>query len=125
MRAFHSVVLQRATSARVFPNRPLCCVYLSFANLLNPTPVFYSIRHAALQTFRAWDCIRGKTQAEISGLAADFNRYGKNTPGWQFPFSPRDTKAKLLEECRFYQLIHLDACDQDKVCVCTCVRACA
>eukprot|EP00035_Acanthoeca_spectabilis_P021225 m.437041 g.437041 ORF g.437041 m.437041 type:complete len:813 (+) comp18053_c0_seq1:210-2648(+) len=69
---------------------------------------------ASPQIFSAWDTIRGKTQKEISGLSADFSRYGKATPGWPFNFSPRETKNKLIEDCRFFQLVHLDGCEQDK-----------
>jgi len=69
---------------------------------------------ASPQIMRAWNSIRGKTQKEIGNLSADFARYGKGTPGWPFTFSPRETRSKLLEDCRFFQLVHMDACEQDK-----------
>ena len=59
-------------------------------------------------------CIVCTSVMHACSLATDFNRYGKATPGWPFNFSPRETKSKLLEDCRFFQLLHLDACEQDK-----------
>lgn len=65
--------------------------------------------------FSAWNFCRGKTAQQIRIAAAQFNLYGKQTPGWRHNFSPADAKEKVIKESRFFQLVYCNTCDQDKV----------
>lgn len=63
--------------------------------------------------FSAWNFCRGKSVKEIRDATREFNIYGNQTPGWKHKFSPSDTKAKVITDSRFFQLVYCNTCDQD------------
>lgn len=63
--------------------------------------------------FRAWEIVRGKTADELTEMNAAYATYGKAMVGWKEDYRPSETRAKLIAQARFIELLYVNDIQQD------------